>query len=114
MRTLQVQRALAVRGFLAHGVLEGVVAAGGEMDRAFAELHRLFDGHDLQTGDWGEAGFFVQARRRGFGQGREDAGRELRGQESLNLGLLESTCAYSLHLAGRLQDVERPLAAVCP
>lgn len=51
------------------------------MDGAFAKLHRLFDGDDLQAGDGGEAGFFVEARAGGlgdhgfggFGQGQEDA-----------------------------------------
>ena len=69
-RGSEVKRALAVRGVLACGALEGVVAAGGKLDGAFAELHRLFDGNDLQTGDGGEAGFFVEARRGGLGDHR--------------------------------------------
>jgi hypothetical protein len=56
MRTLQVQRTLAVGGVLTRGALEGVVAAGGKLDGAFAQCHRLFDGDDLQAGDGGEAG----------------------------------------------------------
>jgi hypothetical protein len=63
----QVERALAGGVFLTRGALEGVLAAGGEVDGAFAKLHRLFDGHDLQAGDGGEAGFFMQARRGGLG-----------------------------------------------
>ncbi len=63
----EVQRALAVRGFLARGALEGVVAAGGKLDGAFAQLHRLFDGDDLQAGHGGEAGFLMQAGRGGLG-----------------------------------------------
>jgi hypothetical protein len=67
MRSLQVERALPAGGFLPRGALEGVVAAGGTLDGAFAELHRRFHRVDLQAGDWGEAGFFVQARRGGLG-----------------------------------------------
>lgn len=51
---------LAVGGVFAGGALEGVVAAGGEVDGAFAQGHRLFYGDDLEAGDGGEAGFFVE------------------------------------------------------
>jgi hypothetical protein len=58
---LQVQRALPAGGFLTRGAFEGVVAAGGEVDGAFAQAHGVLDGHDLQAGDGGEAGFFLEA-----------------------------------------------------
>jgi hypothetical protein len=56
MRTLQVEGALAVGGVLTRGALEGVVAAGWELNGAFVKLYRLFDSDDLEAGDGGEAG----------------------------------------------------------
>ena len=64
MRTLQVERGLAVRVFFARGAFEGVFAAGGEVDGAVAQVHRMFDGHDLQAGDGGEAGSSCRPARR--------------------------------------------------
>ena len=55
MRTLQVEGALAVGSVLTRGALEGVVAAGGELDGALAQLQGLSDSHDLQAGDGGDA-----------------------------------------------------------
>lgn len=87
----EVQRALTAGVLFARGAFEGVVAAGGQLDAAFAQVHCLFDGDDLEAGDGGEAGFSVQARRgrlgdhrlRGFGQGEEhaDAGPPGGGEE---------------------------------
>ncbi len=47
-----------MRGLFPRGALEGVVTAGGELHGTFAKLHRLFDGHDLEAGDRGEAAAF--------------------------------------------------------
>lgn len=68
---LKVQRALAAGVFFARGAFEGVFAAGGEVDAAFPQGHRLFDGDDLEAGNGGETGFLVQARRGGFGDREE-------------------------------------------
>lgn len=52
---LQVESALAVGSFLACGAFEGVVAAGGELDGAFAQAHGVFDGHDLEARERGRS-----------------------------------------------------------
>jgi hypothetical protein len=56
MRTLQVERVLASGILFPRGALEGVVAAGGWLDGAFAQAHGVLDRDELQPGDGGEAG----------------------------------------------------------
>ncbi len=82
---LQVKRALAGAVFLTRGAFEGVITPGRKLNGAFAQGHCLFDGHDLQARDGGEAGFFVQARAGSFGH--HGFGRFGQGQEHADPGL---------------------------
>lgn len=104
--------------FLTRGAFEGVVAAGGELHGAFAQGHRLFDGHDLQAGDGGETGFFVQARAGGFGDHR--LGGFGQGQEDTHPGAFAFDHAFQVadhadaHVLTRLDGDDAQRGALDP
>ena len=81
----EVKRGLASRILFPRGTLERVTAPGGQLNRPFAQAHRLLNGDDLETRDGGKAGFFVQARTGGFGDHR--LGRLGQGKEDADPGL---------------------------
>lgn len=58
--TLQVEGALPAGILLTRGALEGVVAAGGKLNGAFAQAYGVLH-RDVQAGHGGKAGFLVQA-----------------------------------------------------
>jgi len=97
---LELQPPLRALVLLAGGAAEGVGAAGGQLHRAFAQAHRLFDGNDLQARDGGKARLDMLAGGGGLGDHGGFGGCQGKKHTHLGTFTLDHAFQVKYHIAG--------------